>query len=313
MAGRAEQLFNQLTNCSAILALIGQCEDAHLDCKEWPKKDDDAQRVLAKAACGFANADGGVLVVGMKARATSKDEPDVIDSAAPVEDTVAVKSRILDLVGQLVEPGVERVQAAEINEPPGSRSGFVVVHIPASDELPRRSRKDWKFYLRIGSGTFPMEYFQIADMFGRRPQPKLDLYLQPTGQVKAIPYDNVLHRYFWLGLSNMGRGIAKFPGIRFRRADCSLTVSNYGLDGNGANGLPLRPADQEWVVFRGGADDVIYPGTTLKVTQLIQRATRADPPKSIAIFDSTGFSGEISCEGASILSVEQVIPEYRQE
>jgi hypothetical protein len=260
MSDRAEQLFQRLQSAPAILALIGQSEDVHFDCKEWPPRDEDAQKVFAKAACGLTNAEGGVLVVGMKAKAIAKDEPDLVYSAAAVADTSAVKSRILDLVGQLVELGIEGIQAAEVSEPSGSKSGFVIVHIPASEGLPRRSRKDWKFYLRIGSGTIQVEYFQIADMFGKRPQPKLELFLEATGKIGPIPYDQVPHRFFWIGLSNIGRGLAKFPGVRFKRAGCSLTIDTFGLDGNCNYGLPLRPSDNEWVIFRGGVDDVIYSG-----------------------------------------------------
>src|SRR5882724_11869881 len=151
--GRAEHLFNQLQSLAGIRALIGQSEDAHFDCKEWPQKVEDAQKVFAKAACGLVNAEGGVLVIGMKARRMSKDQPDLVDSLAPVNDTSDVKSRVLDLVGQLVEPGIEGIQAVEINDPPGSKAGFVIVYIPGSEGLPRRSRKDSRFYLRIGSGT----------------------------------------------------------------------------------------------------------------------------------------------------------------
>src|SRR5260370_387736 len=151
MSSRAEELFHELQTPASIRALIGQSEDVHFDCKEWPTSDSDAQKVLAKAACGLTNAEGGVVLVGMRAKSTSKDEPDLVESAAPVADTSAVRSRILDLVGQLVEPGIEGVQAAEVNDPAGSRSGFVVVHIPPSEGAPRRSRKDWKFYQRIGS------------------------------------------------------------------------------------------------------------------------------------------------------------------
>lgn len=311
MSGRTEQLFKQLKSAPAIHALIGQSEDVHFDCKEWPTKDEDAQKVFAKAACGLTNAEGGVLVVGMKARTISKDEPDSVVSAAPVADTGAVKSRILDLVGQLVEPGIDGIEVVEVNEPPSSKSGFVIVRIPASDGLPRRSRKDLKFYLRIGSGTIPMEYFQIADMFGQRPKPKLELYLELTGTINSIPYDQVPHRFLWLGLTNVGRGLAKFPGVRFKRAGCLLNVFPYGLDGNGNQGLPLRVSDNDSVIFRGGVDDVIYPGTTLKITQLIQRYSSGDPRKGIGIFDSFSFAAEISCEGLPTMTVEKIIPEGR--
>ena len=165
----AELLFDRLQNPGAIRSLVGESEDLHFDCKEWPSNDGDAQKVFAKAACGLTNAEGGVIVVGMKARAVSREEPDLVDSPAPVPDTSAVKSRILDLVGQLVEPFIEGIRVAEVNETVGSKAGFVIVLVPESEGLPRRSRKDWKFYLRIGSETVPMEYFQIAEMFGKRP------------------------------------------------------------------------------------------------------------------------------------------------
>src|ERR1019366_545919 len=125
MLSRGEELFQKLQSADSIRALIGQSEDVHFDCKEWPTSDSDAQRVFAKAACGLTNAEGGVVLVGMRAKSTSKDEPDLVESVATVADTSAVKSRILNLVGQLVEPGIDGVQAAEINDPVGSRSGFV--------------------------------------------------------------------------------------------------------------------------------------------------------------------------------------------
>src|SRR5579864_7463006 len=43
MASRGEELFNQLRTVQAIRALTRQTEDVHLDCKEWPAKDEDAQ------------------------------------------------------------------------------------------------------------------------------------------------------------------------------------------------------------------------------------------------------------------------------
>jgi schlafen family protein len=306
MSTRAEQLFHQLaSDPAAILALVGKSEDLHLECKEWPARDDDAQRVFAKAACGLANAEGGVLLVGMKAKSVSKDEPDLIDSHAPVADASAVKSRILDLVGQLVEPGIEGIHATEVNDSVRAKSGFVVVYVPASEGPPKRSRKDWRFYLRVGSGTFAMDYFQIADMFGRRAHPKLELYLEATGAIKGIPYDPALHRYFWLGLSNVGRGLAKFPSIRFKRVG-PLTVDRFGLDGNGHVGLRERPSDGAWITFGGGADDVVYSSTTLKITQLIQRI-QADELIG-DFFPQFTFTAEISCEGLPTFVAEKSAP-----
>lgn len=167
MAIISEELFESLNHPDAIHALVGKTEGLHLDCKVWPAKDDDAQKMIAKAACGFANGDGGIILIGMRAKAgPNKDDPDQIQTAEPVVDTTIVKARIQDLIGQLIEPGISGVRVNEVNEPAGTKSGFVTVLVPRTDGLPCRSRKDWKFYQRISSGTYPMEYFQIAERPG---------------------------------------------------------------------------------------------------------------------------------------------------
>ncbi len=307
MSGRGKELFDKLQSVEQIEALIGHSEDVHFDCKEWPTSDSDAQRVFAKAACGLTNAEGGVLLVGMKARSTSKDDPDLVESVALVTDTTAVKSRILDLVGQLVEPGIEGIQMAEINEPAGSKSGFVAIYIPAAGGSPRRSRKDWKFYLRIGSGTFPMEYFQIEERFGKRPPPKLQLYLEQDG-FDRNPYSPIEPiRSFVLGLKNLGSAVAKFPSIRYRRL-CGLGVSQFGINGSMGFGLPQSPSESEWAVFRGGVNEVIYPEEIRKITKLQQQGQR-DGNSDIWDFKVSKFQCEISCEGAPTITVEKVIAE----
>jgi len=211
-----EELFKRLQDLAAIKALINTTEDLYLECKIWPPKEEDRQRTVAKALCGFANADGGVLVIGMMAKAgPNKDDPDIIQKAQPVADALAVKSRIENLVGQLVEPGLEGVQAAPIYDTPDSKSGFVLVDVPPTEGFPCRSRKDWKFYLRISAGTFPMEYFQIADMFGKRRRPVLTLFVE-EGEIRSDP-GATMERLFTIGIENRGRGAAKFPSMRFRR------------------------------------------------------------------------------------------------
>jgi len=62
-----KQLFERLQDREGILQLVGTTEDLHLDCKVRPYNENEAQKVLAKALCGFTNAEGGVVVIGMAA------------------------------------------------------------------------------------------------------------------------------------------------------------------------------------------------------------------------------------------------------
>jgi hypothetical protein len=318
MPTRAEDLFSALHSPSAIMALTGECEDAYLYCKEWPAKDDDAQKMIAKAACGMTNAQGGVLVIGMKAESRPKDEPDVISTAAPVKNTALVKSRVLNLIGNLVEPGIVGIEVLEINDPPNAKSGFVIVFVPPSESSPRRSKKDRKFYQRIGSGTFPMEYFQIEDMFGRRPHPRLSLVLE-RDSIGADGFSvHPPKRIVRLGLRNGGRGIARFPCVRFSQT-LGLRPAANGLDGSGGEALPKRASGYPWVIYyQGGIDSLIYPDETFYVTKLIQegngKGTTTCEIGAGALtqtvsanrweFAEVNFVCQISCEG--VQTVEQM-------
>jgi hypothetical protein len=273
--------------------------------------------MLAKAACGLTNADGGVLVIGMRAESTPKDEPDVVTASAPVDDTSLVKSRILGLISNLVEPGILGIEVVEIAENLGSKSGFVIVYLPKAEGTPRRSRKDWKFYQRIGSATLPMEYWQLEAMFGRRPAPQLSLHIEISQMFERSGYSDQPLRHLIFGLKDEGRGIAKFPGIRLKQTT-QLQREDFGIDGNSGFGLPPRPSEPGWIVFRGGVDDVIYPNETRMIGKLIQNAVNRgekglfvpgqvnfgfqDAERTWAC-ESITLEAEISAEGSASRSV----------
>jgi hypothetical protein len=305
---RARALYGGLQTLHDLLELKGQPEDSHLDCKEWPSKDDDAQRMLAKAICGMTNADGGVLILGMKAESRPKDEPDVIAEIEPISNTSQVASRVLGLISNLVEPGVVGVEVREIPESPSGSSGCVVIYVPASEGSPCRSRKNREFYIRIGSATIPMEYWQLEDRFGKRPHPQLVLYLEEKQKVNIhYPQPGVAVRWFHFGLRNEGKGIARFPSLRFQNGN-GFELSG-GIDVHRNFGLPLRPSEPSWIIFQGGIDDVIYSGETKLIGILSRRGTeRRIEARSYGghiietewHFGAADFQCEISAEGLAM-------------
>ena len=127
---------------------------------------------MAEAISGFANADGGVLIYGLSAKGGDRTNPDVVTGVEPVKNLLQVHPEVLSLVGQLIEPPVSgvRVESRPFDRVPDS--GFVLVYVPAS-EMMHRSRKDREFYRRHGTGFHRMEYFEIAEGFGRQRRPLL--------------------------------------------------------------------------------------------------------------------------------------------
>lgn len=246
--------------------MAGQSEDGDFDCKEWHGPD-SAKASIAKAVCGFANATGGVVVVGMSAKGTGANSPDLVTGEKPVTDAEAVKSAVLDIILKQVDPGIRGVQVHTVREKTKSKAGFVLIYVPELDGPPQRSRVDWKFYVRIASGTVPMEYFQIEDRFGRRPHARLIVELKDEGVGGKPMGEGILERRVGVILSNNGRGLALFPCVRFRRGG-GITFPGY-MDSQ----QPIWPhsyADKEWISLRGGSNDVVYPGDTLRIATIVQ-------------------------------------------
>ena len=150
---------------------------------------------------------------------------------------------------------------------------------------------------------------------------KLELHLEFQQTERDTYSPRMPVRSFVLGLRNVGSGTAKFPSIRYRRAS-GLRVDQYGIDGSFGFGLPRSPSENEWETFRGGADQVIHPGETLKITKLIQqgdnRGTDGLPlPKLLGsngqslsqwVFSGVTFQCEISAEGIPSLTIERPVP-----
>jgi hypothetical protein len=303
MSERAEVLFKRLQSAKAICALIGQSEDGDFDCKEWhPGK---MATSIAKAACGFANATGGVIVIGMKAKGTGGGNPDVVQSESPVSEVGAVSSEVLDIILKQVEPGIEGVRVHTVRKPPKSRSGFVLVYIPESFGSPRRSRVDWKFYVRIASGTVPMEYFQMEDRFGRRPQARLTASITCFDFRSPFPgYQTA--RMMSLVVTNEGRSLARFPCVRIRQVP-GVVVPTDGMF-NPVPAWPVSYANQDWTNLRGGAGDVIYPGESLRIATLVQSGVAIDGG---AAFEMLDLTTEVICEGMAVLRQEFRLGEVR--
>lgn len=155
--------------------------------------------------------------------------------------------------------------------------------------------------------------------------PKLELYLEYLGVTRDTWSPREPSRHFVLGLKNGAvSGTAKYPCLRYRRA-CGLIVSRHGIDGCFGFGLPRSPSENEWETFRGGANQVIHAGETLKITELSQSghnldaaAARYPLPVIRAVkcqwsFDSVTFQCEISAEGIAAVAIERTIPGHSVE
>lgn len=242
--------------------LEGRLEDLTLDFKTAPKslETGEERKVLAKAISGFSNSSGGLVVWGVDAR---RDRASGIESAveAPLADPDLLLSNLVRHSAVVVSPSATRVAHRLV----ASRE-FALTYIPETDGPPHMSNVEHRYFKRSGESFYPMEHYDIADMFGRRAQP----LLRPVFRLKA---NGLL-----VGLENIGRGVATAPYLAVRVPD-EFTSAGHGVDGNGNYGLnKLPPSSSQRETFGDSTTTVIHPGQTLAVTRFPPRVRTVDGP-----------------------------------
>jgi Putative DNA-binding domain len=260
----AERLFEEISP-DVVQAFLqeGREEDLSLDFKlvaqpAFSSRED--RRSFARALSGFANSDGGVILWGCDAR-KGKDDIDRLQSIPGVADPDLAIARLNELTGDAVRPIVDGVRHRRIDV-----NGVAVIAtlIPRSDTAPHMAKcGENRYFKRSGDSFYPLEHFDIADMFGRRPQPRLGatFTVRPSGGSGRQASGVVV-----VAISNAGRGIATAPALHLK-VDSPFRVDEYGLTGNHQDGLPRIPRAQGStdVVFAGSTGVVVHAGTDLQV------------------------------------------------
>jgi hypothetical protein len=243
-------------------------EDLHLEFKA-PENVRGAEVALAKALSGFANSDGGVVVWGVHAEKVRRVEA-AREPLKPINRLKAFKSRLEELTGCAVNPTVNGVLHKEVPEEGGEDQGYAVTLVPASDGTPHMAKLgEDRYYKRSGSAFLRMEHFELEDMFGRRPRPKLTLYSDVRrgsstsgGRLRTSECNVVL------GVLNEGRGVARAPYLVVR------VNQPYSADLKEIHYPCPRPMHLTWPVgphvpgemrFVANADVVVHPQIPLEV------------------------------------------------
>jgi hypothetical protein len=223
---------------------------------------------LAKALSGFANSSGGLIVWGVDARKNAQDV-DCAVGTREIEPLSLLISRLNEFTGRAVNPIVEGVRHRPITV--SADRGFAVTLVPESDSGHHMAKLgEDRYYKRSGDSFYRMEHFDLEDMFGRRKKPKLRLVARVSR-----PRDEVV-----IGILNEGRGTAKAPYLSFS-IPTPFTLSRYGIDGNGNEGLPrLHHGGNDYSEPRYGANSntVIHPNTIHDVTKIDFRGREENRP-----------------------------------
>ena len=144
--------------------------------------------------------------------------------------------------------------------------GYALSFIPESESGPHMSLQDYRYYTRSGDSFYKMTHSQVADRFFRKKHPKLVLYTNfSETKLGNVHGSKVLDFEIIVGLENVGAGTAKYPFFSVKVHE-PYSVSSYGLDGNGREGLPKIPKGnfRDPLRWGAGSDIVVHPEGSLK-------------------------------------------------
>jgi hypothetical protein len=219
--------------------------------------------ILGELLSGFANSQGGLAVWGVVAR-KGPDGIDCAQSLISIAEIERFRSEAETLCGQLLIPRHDGVTLDIINSQDCPGAGYLLVNVERSERRPHRceAKGDKQYYKRAGDSFFAMEHYDIEDAFQRASTPSLDLVVRPN---VALPErngtDETIRVHCTVHLMNSGDITCRFPYVTISK-DRTVSVQPKG-------GLPQAPGVPELQTFAGGADNVIHPGQTLLVAELV--------------------------------------------
>lgn len=172
------------------LVAAAESESLHLDFKSsraLSGNKNGFRAELPRDASAFANADGGVLIVGIE-----EDTNCRASKIAGYQGGDISASWFEDILVNSVSPSIPGVEALRIDTPTGA---VFVVHIPASPIAPHQSSSDRKYYARRQFRRDDLEHFEIELLRLRSKSQELGVFggLAVRGYMLVAEVENSLN------------------------------------------------------------------------------------------------------------------------
>jgi hypothetical protein len=204
------ELFDRLVTVRDVQSLIDDSarENEVLEYKTASKKFTDKERgEIPKDISGFANSLGGVIIYGVSTHPGDPSRPKAIE---PIySGNIESLDRVLN---STVRPPIAGIRKKLI---PGDAPIVMILDVPASEDPPHQSLHDKKYYYRSGSECIPMDHDLVAQKFGRKLAPILQLRAQSLSTPEEISTDPTWYKEARLRLllENGGRRVGRYVNI----------------------------------------------------------------------------------------------------
>lgn len=223
---------------------------------------------VARAVAGLANAEGGLLVLGV--RENTEKHRGVVARILPgaVRGVPAhiTRETIENLLRAAIQYPVEGITICPLRPSNRHRSFVYLIDVPQSLRPPHRVNEMY-YFQRHNFSTDEMQHYQIADLYGRRLGPRLELNDTPPEAVPSAAGQFDVQ----IVVRNTGNVIAKYVTAILVLLNQTHEIVNI------PQGTWVRRADGNSAQLTLGNNEVVYPDLPLDTgkLRLQQRATTA--------------------------------------
>jgi hypothetical protein len=201
-------------------------------------REDAVRDELAKQLSAFANMGGGQIIYGL----TNAGTVDNGGIARSVKGRQSTKEWLEDVIPTLTDFEIVGFNVYEI--PPNATGSSLaadksiyVVDVPDSERAPHQSKRDLKYYVRLGSKSLPAPHRLIEDIRNRARHPQLEVHdlhiISAAPGTRGQAVQGVVSE-FLLNM-NLGFGVRNTGKVRAANACLQLAATiplsmNMGFD-----------------------------------------------------------------------------------
>jgi|GEM_PF-2943913 len=257
-----EELESRLrTNGDAALGdLIGLPETFQLEFKvksdaSTSSLSKDDKRNLGKALSGFSNADGGILIFGVRTDKVGGE--DIATELVPIANVRAFQNEVNSLLGEYLRPANPNIETFAIPSSGDAKLGYLALFIGRSDNRPHMSMAPdhQKYFRRSIQGTIPMDHSLVRDQMLASRDAVLVPWISASGGSSNDSSSNIrIVPSLTFGLSNEGLAMASLPFVRIQTSP-KLRIEDAGT-------FPVRKYQhsKEIVSISATRDGVLHVG-----------------------------------------------------
>lgn len=193
------------------------------------KRDD--RKLVAAAITGMANAEGGLLIVGVETKRV--DGIDVAISKRPIKQLQRTVNLIRAALPEMLSPQPTGIEIYAVEETGKTDEGFIVIDVLESSGRPHYSNVHHQYFRRGSDGTRVMEHGEIRDLMFATREGLLEIScgLRMSSSTGDLKYSLQLV----LALRNVGSVPVRAPYLRLAEQDWHPASSDWVLPRFGVN------------------------------------------------------------------------------